>query len=112
MTGLVLGHLMNGVVDSIETSGLGILGNTELILAGTSLSSGALLEIGLGVPYALTQQLSETRGVIGLLEGIALEGLGDLGIALTIGLTSHSQIHTDLTTLTIEVVAQVIDHLL
>ena len=60
MTGLVLGHLMNGVVDSIETSGLGILGNTELILAGTSLSSGALLKVRLGIPYALTQQFCET----------------------------------------------------
>ena len=60
MTGLVLGHLMNGVVDSVETSGLGILGNTELILAGTSLSSGALLKVRLGIPYALTQQFCET----------------------------------------------------
>ena len=66
MTGLVLGHLVNGVVDSIETSGLGVLGNTELILAGTSLSGSTLLQVRLRIPYALTQQLSKTAGVISL----------------------------------------------
>ena len=55
MTGLVLSHLVNGVVDSIETSSLGVLSNTELILASTSLGSSTLLQIGLGVPYALAQ---------------------------------------------------------
>ena len=60
MTGLVLSHLVDGVVDSVETSGFGILGDTELILTGTSLSSSALLKVGLGIPYALTQQFCET----------------------------------------------------
>ena len=112
MTGLVLGHFVYGVVDGIETGSLGVLGNTELILASTSLGSSTLLKIGLGVPYNLAQQLSETRGVVGLLEGIALEGLGNLGITLTVSLTSHCQIHTNLTTLTIKVCTQVVDHFL
>ena len=47
-----------------------------------------------------------------LLESIALESLSNLGIALTIGLTRHCQIHTYLATLTIEMVAQVVNHLL
>ena len=59
MTSLVLCHLVNGVVDSVETGSLGVLGDTELILASTSLSSGALLQIRLGVPYDLAQQLSK-----------------------------------------------------
>ena len=60
MTSLVLSHLVNGVVDSVETSSLSVLGNAELILASTSLSSSALLQIGLGVPYYLAQQLSKS----------------------------------------------------
>lgn len=60
MTGLVLRHLVHGVVDSIESGSLSVLGNTELILASTSLGSSALLQIGLGVPYDLAQQLSKT----------------------------------------------------
>ena len=87
-------------------------GDTELILTGTCLGSCTLLKVRLRIPYTLTQQLCETAGVIGLFESIALEGLSDLGITLTICLTSHSQIHTDLTALTIEVVAQVINHFL
>ena len=59
MTGLILCHLVNGIVDSVEASSLGILGNAELILASTSLSSSTLLQIGFGIPYALAQQLSK-----------------------------------------------------
>ena len=57
MTGFVLCHLMDGIVNSIETGSLGVLGNAELVLAGTSLSSSTLLQIGLRVPDTLTQQL-------------------------------------------------------
>ena len=59
MTSLVLSHLVNGVVNSVETSSLGVLGNAELILASTSLSSSALLQIGLSIPNALAQELSK-----------------------------------------------------
>ena len=112
MTSLVLRHLMHSVVDRIEASHLCVLGNTELILASTSLGSSALLQIRLGIPYALAQQLSKLGSVLSLLECIALKRLGDLGITLTISLTTHGQIHTNLTALTIEVVTQVVDHLL
>jgi hypothetical protein len=50
--------------------------------------------------------------VISLLESIALEGLCNLRIALAVGLTSHSQILTYLAALTVEMGAQVVDHLL
>ena len=59
MTGLVLSHFVNGVMDGVETSSLGVLGNAELILASTGLGSSALLQIGLGIPYDLAQQLSK-----------------------------------------------------
>jgi hypothetical protein len=50
--------------------------------------------------------------MIGLLECIALECFSNLRITLSVSLASHSQIHTNLTALTIEVIAQVVDHLL
>ena len=50
--------------------------------------------------------------MLSLFESIALEGLCNLGIALAVSLTAHSQIHANLAALTIEVVAQVVDHLL
>ena len=112
MTSLILGHFMNRVVDGIKAGSLGILGNAELILACTSLSSSTLLQVGLGIPNALTQELSKTTGMVGLLKSITLESLSNLGIALTIGLTSHCQIHTDLTALPIEMVTEVVNHLL
>ena len=112
MTGLVLGHLVNGVVDGVETGSLSILGDTELILTGTSLSSGTLLQVGLRVPNTLAQQLCETTGMISLLEGIALESLCNLRIALTVSLTGHSQVHTNLTALSVEVITQVLNHLI
>jgi len=111
VTGLVLGHFMNGVVNGIEAGSLGILGNTELVLAGTSLSSSTLFQIGLRIPYNLTQQLCKTTGVVSLLESIALERLGNLRIALAVSLTGHSQILTNLATLAIKMSTQVINHL-
>ncbi len=50
--------------------------------------------------------------MISLLKCIALEGLCYLGITLTVCLTGHCQIHTNFTTLTVEVIAQVLNHLL
>ena len=44
--------------------------------------------------------------MVSLLKCIALESLGNFWIALTVSLTTHSQIHTNLRTLTIEVVNQ------
>ena len=111
VTSLILGHLVNSIVDSVEAGSLGVLGNAELVFTSTSLSSSTLFQIGLRIPYTLTQQLGKTAGVVCLLESIALECLSDLGITFTVSLTGHCQIHTNLATLTVEVVAQVLNHL-
>ena len=111
MTGLILCHFMNGIMDSVETCSLSVLSNAELIFASTSLSSSTLLQIGLSIPNALAQQFCETRSMVSLLKSITLESLGNLRIALAIGLTSHCEVHTDFATLAIEVVAQVLNHL-
>ena len=50
--------------------------------------------------------------MIGLLVGVALVCLSDLGIALTLSHTGHCQIHADLAALALEVGAQAIDDLL
>jgi hypothetical protein len=50
--------------------------------------------------------------MICLLESIALESLGNLGIALAISLTSHSKILAYLAALAVEVCTQVVNHLL
>ena len=111
VTSLILGHFMNGIVDSVKTGGLGVLGNAELVFTSTSLSGSTLFQIGLRIPYTLTQQLGKTAGVVCLLESIALECLSYLRITFTVCLTGHCQIHTNLATLTVEVVAQVLNHL-
>ena len=54
VTSLILGHLVNGVMNSIEAGSLGVLGNAELVFTSTSLSSSTLLQIGLRIPYTLT----------------------------------------------------------
>ncbi len=50
--------------------------------------------------------------MLGLLPCVALVGLGDLGIALTVGLTAHSQVHAHLGALAHEVVLQTLPQLL
>ena len=50
--------------------------------------------------------------MLGLFPGVALVSLGDLGIALAIGLTAHGQIHAHLGALAHEVVLQTLPELL
>jgi len=111
MASFVLCHFVNGVVNGVEAGSLGVLGDAELVLAGTCLSGSTLFKVGLRVPNALTEQLGKAACVISLLEGITLEGLCNLGITLAISLTGHGEIHTNFAALAIEVVAQVLNHL-
>ena len=62
---------MNGVVDGIKVLGLGEFGDAELVLTGSSLGVHAFLQIGLGVPHDLAQQLGELGCVLGLFPGPA-----------------------------------------
>ena len=94
MTSLILGHLVHGVVDGIEVGSLGSLGDVELALASATLSLSTLLEVGLGVPYKVADELAELSCMLGLLESVAIESLANLGITLTVCLARHGQIHT------------------
>ena len=109
---LVLGHLVNGVVDGIPALGLGILGNAELVLASASLGVHAFLKVGLGVPNNVAEKFSKLGSMLSLFPSIATEGISHLGIALAIGLTAHGQILTDLGALALPMCIQVLDHLL
>ena len=113
MTGLILCHLVDGVVDSVEVQSLSLLGQVHLAGAGTALGLCTHHQVLLGaVGDDLAQQLGETGSMICLLVGIALVSLGDLGVALTLGHAGHCQVHTDLAALALEVGAQTIDDLL
>ena len=50
--------------------------------------------------------------MLSLFPSIALEGISHLGIALAIGLTAHSQIHTYFSALAHKMSIQILDHLL
>lgn len=100
---LVACHLMDAVVQSVEVVGLSQLGSLKLVSCGALLCSHAHLHIGLGVVQdAAAQELSVASGVSSLVHGVALKSAGNLGITLTIGLASHSQIHAHLGTLASE----------
>ena len=92
---------MDAVVEGIEVVLLGNLGSLELVGGSSLLSSHTHLDVGLGVVEdALAEELTIACSVASLLVSVVLEGAGNLGIALTIGLASHSEVHTDLTALT------------
>lgn len=108
VAGLVAGHLVHGVVDGIEASGLGALGKIGLAGGGAVLGLNAHLEVLLGgVGHDLAQELSKLGGVLGLLVSSLLPVQADLGIALAMSDASHGQVHTDLRALALEVGAQV-----
>ena len=84
MAGFILGHLVDGIVDGVEVALFGHAGDAHLVLAGAAFSDHALVEVGLGIPNHVAQQFGELGTVLGLFKSIALEGLGDFGIALAI----------------------------
>ena len=81
---LVLGHLVNSVVDSVRTLLLSELSDAELVLASTLFCSDTSLEVALGVTQNLTQQLCEARSVVCLFESIALVSLCNLWVTLAV----------------------------
>ena len=111
MTGLVLRHLVDGVMDCIVVELLCLGSDGELALACTSLSLNAFLKIGLGIPYYITEKLCEFGSMLGLFESISLESLCDFRIALTLCLTAHCQIHADLSALAGEMSLQTLMNL-
>ena len=73
VTGLVLAHLMHGVMDGVQVELLGQRG--QLLLAGgrAPLGLSAQLKVLLGRGgHNLTQQLGELGGMLGLFPGICL----------------------------------------
>ena len=49
--------------------------------------------------------------MVGLLVSVLLKGAGNLGVALTVGLAGHGQVHADLAALADKVVAEALDDL-
>jgi len=110
MAGLILAHLMDGVVDGIQVKLLGQRG--QLLLAGgrAPLSLSAQLQVLLGGGgNNLAQQLGELGSMLGLFPGIALEGLGHFGVAIAVSLTAHGQVHANLGALAVEIHAKALD---
>ena len=59
MAGLILGHLMDCVMNGVIAELLRPCGDSELAFASAGLSLITFLEIGLGVPNNLTKKLGE-----------------------------------------------------
>ncbi len=107
MTRLVLAHIVHSIVNGIVAKLFGTGGNLLLPHTGTILGINSHLQVGLGIGGDdFTEKLCETSRMIGLFEGDALIGFGNLGKTFTISLTAHRQIHPDLGTFTDEIGAQ------
>ena len=104
VTCLVLGHLVNRIVNGIEILLLGNARKVHLAFACAVLGIHALVEVGLGIPYNLAYELCKLGCMLGLLPCVTLEGLGNFGITLTVCLTAHRKVHAHLGALAHEVV--------
>ena len=110
---LILSHLVNGVVDSVKVVLLCHLGEVELALSSAVLSGGTLGEILLGGRgNYLSEHFSELSGVLCLFPCCLLVVQSDLGITLSVSCSCHSEVHTDLGALAVEVSAKPLDDLI
>ena len=95
MASLIFSHFVYGIVDSVKTSYLSILGNTELVLTSSSLCSCTLLQIGLGIPNTLSKELCKLSSVLSLFVSSLLPVETYLGIAFSVSDSCHAEIHTN-----------------
>ena len=102
---------MNGVVDGVEVEFFGAACDAHLVFVGTGLGLHALEKVGLGVPNTFAEEFGKFGGVFSFLESVALESLGDFGIALAVGLTGHGEIHSHFAALAVEMGGKVSNHL-
>ena len=110
MASLVLSHLVNRIMDSIETELL--CERCELFLASASavLCIDTHREVLLrAVRQDLAEELSEFGSVLSLLKSVALVSLCDFRITFTVSLAAHSEVHADFRALAREVLAETLD---
>ena len=112
MAGFVFCHFVNRVVDGVIAQFLGFGGNCQLALAGTGFRHHSLVQVGLGVPDNLSEELGELGCVLCLLESVALEGIGNLRVSLALRLAAHCQVHSNLGAFSVEVVTQALHYFL
>lgn len=96
MTGFILTHLVNGVVDRVEVLLFRQGGDAFLVLTRACFGFHTLLQVRLRIPYYVTQQFSEFGSVLCLFPSVTLESFGYLRITFAVSLTAHGQIHTHL----------------
>ena len=107
VTGLVLCHLVDGVVDGVEVQLLCHLSQLELAFASAVLGGNASFEVLLGGgKNDLAQQLGKLGGVLRFLVSCLFPVHTDLGVALAESHSRHSEVHTDLAAFAVEVGAQ------
>ena len=104
----VASHLVNGVVNRVKVEFLGALGDLQLVLASAGFGEHTFLKVGLGVPNNLTEQFGKLRSMVSLFVSVLTERSSYLRIALTVSLTSHSQVLANLGALTHKVGAQTV----
>ena len=117
MTGLVAGHLMDGVVNGVKAVLLRAGSQLELAVGRAELAvhtPGEVLLGGIGhvALEVAAEELRELGGVLGFLVGGLLPVQADLGIALTVSDPGHAQIHTHLAALAVEVGHELIEDVL
>ncbi len=93
VAGFILAHFVNCVVDGVEVLLLCEGCDSLLVLACALLGEHSLLNVGLGVPYALAEELSELCCVLSLFPCVSLECLCDFMLALPVCLAAHREVH-------------------
>jgi hypothetical protein len=95
---------MHGVMDGIVAQLFGPFGQIKFTGTGTALGFRTHLQILFGAGSEdFAEQFGKFGGVFGFFKGVTFVGFGDFGIAFTLGLTAHGQIHTHFAALALKV---------
>ena len=93
-------------MDCVKVGSFCSLCNVKLSCCCATLSLCTLLKVGLCIPNHISNEFTELGCMLCLLKGIATESLTNFWITLTMCLTRHCKIHTNLCALAFEVSLQ------
>ena len=111
MTGLVLAHFMNSVMDSIVTEFLGALCKSKLTLSCSRFGSNAKFQVLLGVGIDdFAQEFCKLGSMFSFFESDALVSFSHFRESFAVRLTAHRKVHAHFGTFTREIFTEALHH--
>ncbi len=111
MTGFVLAHFVNSIVDGVVAEFLGTLGESKLAFGSTCFGGNTKFQVLFGIRIDhFAQKFSELGSVFSFFESDALVSFSNFRESFAVCLTAHRKVHAHFGTFSRKVLAESLHH--